>query len=684
MRYFFIQLFVACIILNINLDALEVKRLNNSEPIITKQMFTDIGISNDGSNINGPSVIRIPDWVANEDKAHPSAVYYMYFGHHGGKYIRLAWAESLEGPWTIFNAGSNSDSRVNGRGVLDLGSSDEIEFNGGVRIYNHIASPDIIVDNENKKFILYFHGPTKSTTEGNKHFDTWYQMSFVATSKSGLNFNCPDSANVSGGVGGGEEGYGVKNSTLGNAYFRTFQYKNELFAFSNYGPIWKSPSVSEPWLTSSPKATSWTEGPLEGNPIFADLAQMYNKNGARHEAGNAAPRTGAPRHFATHLRADGKTLEVWYTCRGDMPERIFSTTIDLSDGDWTEWDSEITDQTQVHTEMLRPELDWEGANFPLAISGNGSENGVNQLRDPALFQDSDGKRYLFYSGAGETAIGIAEIIDENPSPVPQKISIIEVTDSNHQDGRDGYFVNDGDLNTRWSSKVNGAQLSLELDNFYAVSSIKIAQFGGDWRKAYFDLEYSLDGTEWNNIGSFETSGTTLELEEPSFPFVYAKYIRFIGYGNSASAWNSYNEVEIHGIPAEIPDPENLIILSASATNEQSGNPASNVLDGSLDTRWSSSVNGVQLTMELDSLATVTEVKIAAFAGNKRKAYFDLETSIDGSVWTSHGSWETNGASLELQSMNIADSTAKYVRLTGHGNSSNGWNSFTEIEIHGLK
>ena len=201
---------------------LKVTRLNDSQPIINKQLFTDLGIGSDGSNINGPSVIRIPEWVATEDKADPSAVYYMYFGHHGGKYIRLAWAANIEGPWNIFNAGTNNDSRVNGRGVLDLGNADEIKFTDGARVYGHIASPDIVIDEENKQFILYFHGPANSTTNGNKYFDTWYQKSFVATSGTGLNFNNPDNSGALGGVGGGETGHGVRNTILGNAYFRTF------------------------------------------------------------------------------------------------------------------------------------------------------------------------------------------------------------------------------------------------------------------------------------------------------------------------------------------------------------------------------------------------------------------------------------------------------------------------------
>ena len=36
-----------------------------------------------GNNINGPSLIRVPDWVD-----HPLGRYYLYFAHHGGKFRR--------------------------------------------------------------------------------------------------------------------------------------------------------------------------------------------------------------------------------------------------------------------------------------------------------------------------------------------------------------------------------------------------------------------------------------------------------------------------------------------------------------------------------------------------------------------------------------------------------------------
>jgi hypothetical protein len=156
---------------------------------------------------------------------------------------------------------------------------------------------------------------------------------------------------------------------------------------------------------------------LEGNPIYADLAVHYDQHpgqAPRYNAGYTGtsgdinvPRSGGPRHFATLMQDDGQTLEVWYTSRGEMPERIFRTTMDLSQGSWEGWDTVVSDTNTVHQEMLRPELDWEGADQPLALSENGSEEDVNQLRDPYLFRDLDGKIYLFYTGEGEEAIGIA-------------------------------------------------------------------------------------------------------------------------------------------------------------------------------------------------------------------------------------------------------------------------------------
>lgn len=71
----------------------EVRRFGTN-PLITSASSPTLG-----DNINGPSVIRVPSWLHE-----PLGRYYMYFAHHSGTCIRLAYADDLEGPWSIRHA----------------------------------------------------------------------------------------------------------------------------------------------------------------------------------------------------------------------------------------------------------------------------------------------------------------------------------------------------------------------------------------------------------------------------------------------------------------------------------------------------------------------------------------------------------------------------------------------------
>ena len=53
------------------------------------------------SNVWRPFGDPHAEWLPNR-----LANYYMYFAHHGGTYIRLAYSDSLEGPWQLHDGGS--------------------------------------------------------------------------------------------------------------------------------------------------------------------------------------------------------------------------------------------------------------------------------------------------------------------------------------------------------------------------------------------------------------------------------------------------------------------------------------------------------------------------------------------------------------------------------------------------
>jgi len=176
---------------------MRVRRFEHN-PIITQDMHGSLG-----DNINGPSLIRVPAWLPN-----PLGRYYLYFAHHQGKFIRLAYADDLRGSW-----------RLHVPGTLRL----EQTPCGG-----HIASPDVHVDDEAKRIRMYYHGPHSR--------DGQYvgQRTFLATSSDGLQFESDTTA-------------------LGDPYFRVFKYRGAFYAVSVAGKLHRSDSGREAFEAKLPR-----------------------------------------------------------------------------------------------------------------------------------------------------------------------------------------------------------------------------------------------------------------------------------------------------------------------------------------------------------------------------------------------------------------------------------------------
>ncbi len=303
---------------------MQAKRLS-SNPIITPALDESIG-----TNINGPSLLRVPDWLPN-----PLGRYYLYFAHHQGESIRLAYANELAGPWTVYSPGTLR---------LEL-----------TPCYHHIASPDMHIDEENRRILMYYHGPSVRREE----LDTdplirrypflEGQRSLLAISDDGLNFTSD-------------------SEILGPSYLRVFRYPDTAagwhYALAMPGILFRSRDGR----------TNFEPGPV----LFS------------HDQ----------RHTALLLRDD--ILYVFYSRAGDCPEHILCSTVDLRP-DWKEW------KASAPFSILEPETDYEGVNLPLEPSQRGAiHEPARQLRDPGIYQE-DGQIYLLYSVAGESGIALAEL-----------------------------------------------------------------------------------------------------------------------------------------------------------------------------------------------------------------------------------------------------------------------------------
>lgn len=294
-----------------------------------------------GDNINGPSVIRVPEWVNN-----PLGAYYLYFAHHMGRFIRLAYADRLEGPWTVHEPGV-LDVEESLFVMEDLTEVPEVPGGawaartGNQFLYAHIASPDVHVDNEARIIRMYYHGLLASGD----------QQTRLATSRDGLAFE-------------------PLPALLGPPYFRVFPHGDWIYAIS--------------WAGVLQRTNRW-DGPFESGPELFTGPPLNNQDTTIRHAG---------------LLCRDDRLDLFYSRIGDEPECILHTIIDLSD-DWSNW--------QIHPPriVLKPEISWEGADLPLTLSRVGAADGRERaLRDPFIIVDEN-KIYLFYSGAGENAIGVA-------------------------------------------------------------------------------------------------------------------------------------------------------------------------------------------------------------------------------------------------------------------------------------
>ncbi len=226
-----------------------------------------------GTNINGPSLVRVPDWV--EDAL---GRWYLYFADHKGAHIRLAYADDITGPYTVHEPGSLHLAESHfptetpqGVEVTSPIQAAAIEAEGyDAHFTPHIASPDVVVDHQQKKFWMAFHGLCEDGS----------QLTRIAESTDGISFLAHE-------------------PLVAFPYLRVLpeKYDGKWLAMSMPGILYRSDDFG-----------IWQSGAMVFDNDF--------------------------RHCAL-LRRD-TTLHVFWTRVGDAPEHILHSTIDL-DGDWSDW-----------------------------------------------------------------------------------------------------------------------------------------------------------------------------------------------------------------------------------------------------------------------------------------------------------------------------------------------------------
>ena len=180
----------------------------SAEPIVRPHMDDRMG-----SNINGPSLIRVPEWIEE-----PLGRYYLYFADHKGSYIRLACADALAGPWRMHTPGTLTleashfaTVRPDPDGISEGTRRDAAVSIEQDYLHPHIASPDVYADHDRREIRMYYHG---MLSDGE-------QRTRVAVSADGITFE-------------------ARREILGNSYFRVFRHQGWHYALVMPGELRRS------------------------------------------------------------------------------------------------------------------------------------------------------------------------------------------------------------------------------------------------------------------------------------------------------------------------------------------------------------------------------------------------------------------------------------------------------------
>ena len=252
----------------------------------------------------------MPDWVEN-----PLGKYYLYFAHHKGSYIKMAYADSQGGDWKMYDGGilpldkSGLVTKVGKKSdletlrkyntwsesiaLIEIGKAAQKSFEkrkkingkGSAPTTPHLANPEVIINEKTKKFHLYIHGVVEGSLQKSK----------VALSKDGINFD-------------------AQPEIISLPYLIVFPFRGEFYGMAMPGFLYRSKNgildfeVRKRWL-------------FDTNVRYSGL----------------------------HLK--GNDLYIFYTQFGDQPEQILYTRMDMTSTDWNDWNVEPA------RALLQPEVE---------------------------------------------------------------------------------------------------------------------------------------------------------------------------------------------------------------------------------------------------------------------------------------------------------------------------------------
>lgn len=192
--------------------------------------------------------------------------------------------------------------------------------------------------------------------------------------------------------------------------------------------------------------------------------------------------------------------------------------------------------------------------------------------------------------------------------------------------------------------------------------------------------------KWRVPSSVPVSGTTGSKIRFLAPVVKIPETIVFTVSVSDGRLTSDKKVEVNILPYR-PELSTVKITETLASEYYQSNYPENATDGNPTTRWSAEGNDQWLIVNLPVPCKISHLQVAFSNEQSYGSYFDIYVSKDNITWEPV---IMNGVSCVFsnnwQTFNFPQSENStlysYVKLVGHGNSSNDWNNIAELKIFG--
>ncbi|WP_051367693.1 GH92 family glycosyl hydrolase [Hamadaea tsunoensis] len=246
----------------------------------------------------------------------------------------------------------------------------------------------------------------------------------------------------------------------------------------------------------------------------------------------------------------------------------------------------------------------------------------------------------------------------------------------------------GGTSDKFCSAATGAYLQVDLGQSYAISSFTVrhAGAGGEsasWNTKDFDIQTSADGSTWTTVVQARANTANVSTHAVTATGRYVRMNVLNGTQTSATPTRIY-EFEVYGTPGSgsvtnVALNKTATGSAACNTNEAPAKAVNGSVSGGSSDKFCSTAATKFLQVDLGQAYTLSSFTVRhAGAGGESTSLntqdFDIQTSADGTTWTTAVQVRGNTASVTTHPVSV---TARYIKLAVI-NGEQGGNAATRI------